>query len=232
MLWTLEAVALRETRVHEHTAQVSAASVRVYRAGEGARAGFPTVAHHVFVWEGPGSGRQRAERRHSWCIKGSLATTFVDYTICESNRGYGWKVFVMVGSVQEKKRLKKTRATLMDNWWHFFSSSLRLFSSQYLLRAAPWPLASNSSTGPEHNNIWKSIVPAARWADRRQQARLLTGRIRALHPDSLLYQQQHPWGRHSHDSARPPLGDNSASTAELVTVQKPGSNSSSARWYF
>lgn len=78
----------------------------------------------------------------------------------------------------------------MDNQRHFFSSSLRLFSSQYLLRAAAWPLASNSSAGPEHNNIWKSIVPAARWADRRQQARLLTGRITALHPDSLLYQQQ------------------------------------------
>lgn len=89
VLWTLEAVALRKTCVRQHTARVSAASVRVDTAGgerEKAIAGFPTVARHVFVWEGPGSRRRRAKRLHSWCIKGSRAITFADYTIWESIR--------------------------------------------------------------------------------------------------------------------------------------------------
>lgn len=56
--------------------------------GWGVVGSYSTIAHHVFVWEGPGRRRRRAWRLHSWCTKGSRAITFVGYTTCESNRGF------------------------------------------------------------------------------------------------------------------------------------------------
>lgn len=60
----------------QHTAQVSSASVCTFTAREGVLASFPTEAHHVLVWEGPGLRRLRAGCRHSWRIKGSWAFSF------------------------------------------------------------------------------------------------------------------------------------------------------------
>lgn len=87
----LKAVALRKTCARQHTAQVSAASVHVsWRVSGGvggggvvAWAGFPALAHHVFVWEGPGLRRPRGKRLHSWCRVRSQAITFGDYTMCK-----------------------------------------------------------------------------------------------------------------------------------------------------
>lgn len=76
--------AVYKTCVRQHTAQVSSASVRSFAAGEAVLASFLDVAHHVFVWEGPGLRRRRADCLPSWCIKGSRAFPFGDYAMCET----------------------------------------------------------------------------------------------------------------------------------------------------
>ncbi len=89
---------MRKTCVHQHMAQVNAASVRVHvYVGEGALAGSLTVAHHVFVWEGQVRGDDvPAQLVH----QGSQAITFVGYTIFECKSGYEWKVFVKLHLVK------------------------------------------------------------------------------------------------------------------------------------
>lgn len=131
VLWTLEAVALRKTCVRQHTARVSAASVRVDTAGERERESYSWLpdcsAPCVCV------GRARFQETPSQASAQLVHQRESSYNICWLHnmgvykRGYEWEIFVRLrlplvnveGNERERRAeregLNKTRRTLMDN---------------------------------------------------------------------------------------------------------------------